>query len=145
MSIGNSLIFLFLGQGCSMEQMEQIRDQQQNLAKLHFELGARQDIFAPLSEDGLRAANEHMDQLMERLETLSVAIGQLNPSSAATPPDTAESHKATFEVSDPFEAAEKVKSEVKVKTEVTSNGGSAAEKNGKPSFEMGGKEVDIAV
>jgi len=70
------------GQGCSMEQMSSIRDQQESLAKLHFEIGARQDPSAPLSEEGLRAANENMDKLMGRLETLSVAIGQLNPASS---------------------------------------------------------------
>ncbi len=72
------------GQGCSMEQMSAIRDQQENLAKLHFELGARQDPSAPLSEEGVRAANENMDKLMGRLERLSVAIGQLNPASSGT-------------------------------------------------------------
>ena len=41
------------GQGCSMEQMSAIRDQQESLAKLHFELGARQDPSAPLSEEGI--------------------------------------------------------------------------------------------
>jgi len=70
------------GQGCSMEQMSSIRDQQESLAKLHFEIGARQDPSAPLSEEGLRTANENMEKLMGRLETLSVAIGQLNPASS---------------------------------------------------------------
>ena len=42
----------FSGQGCSMEQMEAIRDQQESLAKLHFDLGGKQDPFAPLSEEG---------------------------------------------------------------------------------------------
>merc|ERR1712223_1251314 len=70
------------GQGCSMEQMSSIREQQESLAKLHFEIGARQDPSAPLSEEGLRLANENMDKLMGRLETLSVAIGQLNPASS---------------------------------------------------------------
>ena len=41
------------GQGCSMEQMSAIRDQQESLAKLHFDLGARQDPSAPLSEEGM--------------------------------------------------------------------------------------------
>ncbi len=45
-------IFKFSGQGCSMEQMSSIRDQQESLAKLHFEIGARQDPSAPLSEEG---------------------------------------------------------------------------------------------
>jgi hypothetical protein len=35
-----------------MEQMEAIRDQQESLAKLHFDLGGKLDPFAPLSEDG---------------------------------------------------------------------------------------------
>ena len=35
-----------------MEQMEGIRDQQESLAKLHFDLGGKQDPFAPLSEEG---------------------------------------------------------------------------------------------
>jgi len=70
------------GQGCSMEQMETIRDQQESLAKLHFELGARQDLFTPLSEDGLRASAENMSMLMARLEKLSAAIGGLNPEAA---------------------------------------------------------------
>lgn len=69
------------GQGCSMEQMSSIRDQQESLAKLHFEIGARQD-HAPLSEEGLRAANENMEKLMGRLEKLSTSIGQLNPASS---------------------------------------------------------------
>jgi hypothetical protein len=72
------------GQGCSMEQMQQIRDQQENLARLHFDLGARQEAFAPLSEDGLRWSNENMDKLMDKLEKLSVSIGQLNPAAAVT-------------------------------------------------------------
>ena len=66
-----------------MEQMSSIRDQQESLAKLHFDIGAKQDVLAPLSEEGLRAQNENMDKLMGRLDKLSVAIGQLNPASSA--------------------------------------------------------------
>ena len=44
--------FKFSGQGCSMEQMSSIRDQQESLAKLHFEIGARQDPSAPMSKEG---------------------------------------------------------------------------------------------
>ena len=40
------------GQGCSMEQMEGIRDQQESLARLHFELTTKQDLTQPMSEDG---------------------------------------------------------------------------------------------
>ena len=41
-----------IGQGCSMEQMESIRDQQESLARLHFELATKQDLTTPMSEDG---------------------------------------------------------------------------------------------
>ena len=64
-----------------MEQMEGIRDQQESLAKLHFDLGAKQDLSAPLSEEGIRGANDNMDRLMTHLERLSVAIGKLDPAS----------------------------------------------------------------
>jgi hypothetical protein len=42
----------FIGQGGSMEQMEGIRDQQESLARLHFELTTKQDLTTPMSEDG---------------------------------------------------------------------------------------------
>ena len=47
-----SLIYDYLGQDCSMEQMEGIRDQQESLARLHFELTTKQDLTQPMSEDG---------------------------------------------------------------------------------------------
>ena len=51
----------FSGQGCSMEQMQQIRDQQESLARLHFELGARQETQRdPFSDDGLLRANNEV-------------------------------------------------------------------------------------
>lgn len=88
------------GQGCSMEQMSSIRDQQESLAKLHFDLGAKQDPSTPLSEEGLRAANENMDKLMGRLERLSVAIGQLNPANSAdnSPVHSASDHSSNSDV-----------------------------------------------
>ena len=46
------------GQGCSMEQMSSIRDQQESLAKLHFDLGAKQDPAAPLSDEGIPFKNQ---------------------------------------------------------------------------------------
>ena len=47
-----TLIYVYLGQDCSMEQMEGIRDQQESLARLHFELTTKQDLTQPMSEDG---------------------------------------------------------------------------------------------
>merc|ERR1712243_42723 len=59
-------------------QMENVRDQQEGIARRHFELGAEQDLHPPLSDDGLVMASENMSQLMGSLETLSLAIGQLS-------------------------------------------------------------------
>eukprot|EP00096_Caligus_rogercresseyi_P012106 TRINITY_DN4982_c0_g1_i1.p1 TRINITY_DN4982_c0_g1~~TRINITY_DN4982_c0_g1_i1.p1 ORF type:complete len:121 (-),score=56.03 TRINITY_DN4982_c0_g1_i1:203-565(-) len=67
--------------GSSLEQMEQIRDQQESLARLHFEITSKGDSVSPLSEKGIQRANENMEQLMSRLEKLSEHIGDLNPRS----------------------------------------------------------------
>ncbi|XP_066998685.1 uncharacterized protein [Anabrus simplex] len=66
------------GKDCSMEQMTAIREQQERLARLHFDLGAQQELFAPLSDEGLRAGQENMQRLMESLEQLSVSIERLH-------------------------------------------------------------------
>ncbi|XP_063215927.1 uncharacterized protein LOC134527305 isoform X2 [Bacillus rossius redtenbacheri] len=66
------------GKDCSMEQMTGIREQQERLARLHFDLGAQQELFAPLSDEGLRADQENMQRLMESLEQLSVSIERLH-------------------------------------------------------------------
>ena len=63
-----------------MEMMEHIRDQQDSLAKLHFELGVFRQMdgsghsssaATPLSEEGLRSGQDSMNMLMQRLEVLS--------------------------------------------------------------------------
>jgi hypothetical protein len=61
-----------------MEQMEAIREQQERLARMHFDLGAQQELYAPLSDEGLRAGQENMDRLMGALEQLSLSIEGLN-------------------------------------------------------------------
>ena len=61
-----------------MEQMNSIREQQERLARLHFDLCAQQELFTPLSEDGLKASKEHMGKLMTSLEQLSVSIERLH-------------------------------------------------------------------
>ena len=48
---------------------------------VHFKLV---DLIMYFFLSALRTANENMDRLMTRLERLSMAIGQLNPSSATT-------------------------------------------------------------
>ncbi|XP_059480814.1 coiled-coil domain-containing protein 28B isoform X2 [Neocloeon triangulifer] len=66
------------GQDCSMEQMEAIREQQERLARMHFDLGAQQELYAPLSDEGLRSGQENLDRLMGALEQLSLSIEQLH-------------------------------------------------------------------
>lgn len=65
------------GSGCTMEQMTDIREQQERLAKLHFELGGQQQINGTGSNDD---AQENMLQLVEKLEQLSVSIEKLHSS-----------------------------------------------------------------
>ena len=70
-----------------MSHMEDIRDQQEALGKLHFELsgagigvvpdGRKQP--APLCQERLSIANDNMNRLMTHLEKLSFAIESLSP------------------------------------------------------------------
>jgi len=62
----------------SLEQMESVRNQQEAIARKHFELGAAQDLHPPLSDEGLAMAGENMERLMGSLEELSLAIGNLS-------------------------------------------------------------------
>lgn len=61
-----------------MEQMTDIREQQEHLAKLHFEVGAGGD---PLSNCNL-SAQKNMCQLVQKLENLSVSIEKLHSSNS---------------------------------------------------------------
>uniref|UniRef100_A0A1B0CHI8 Coiled-coil domain-containing protein 28b n=1 Tax=Lutzomyia longipalpis TaxID=7200 RepID=A0A1B0CHI8_LUTLO len=68
------------GSGCTMEQMTDIREQQEWLAKLHFELGAGDD-----PTDGSQSeanAQQKMSQLVNKLENLSVSIEKLQSSNS---------------------------------------------------------------
>jgi hypothetical protein len=53
-----------------MEQMTNIREQQESLAKLHFDLGATNDSFEMQS-------SENMTKLVQKLETLTNSLEQL--------------------------------------------------------------------
>ncbi|XP_050423431.1 uncharacterized protein LOC126835160 isoform X2 [Adelges cooleyi] len=72
------------GKDCSMEQMTAIREQQEHLAWLHFELGVRQDVSTPLSEQGITKGSENMHSLMASLEQLSLSIEKLHSFSNST-------------------------------------------------------------
>ncbi|XP_013111112.1 coiled-coil domain-containing protein 28B isoform X4 [Stomoxys calcitrans] len=69
------------GSGCTMDQMTKIREQQESLAKLHFELAASEEDSLDNGNDFNAAkAQENMLQLMQRLEQLSISIEQLQTS-----------------------------------------------------------------
>lgn len=69
------------GSGCTMDQMTKIREQQESLAKLHFELAAaEEDSLEHGNEFNTNKAQENMLQLMQRLEQLSISIEQLQTS-----------------------------------------------------------------
>ncbi|XP_054742839.1 coiled-coil domain-containing protein 28B isoform X2 [Anastrepha obliqua] len=66
------------GSGCTMEQMTKIREQQESLAKLHFELAAaEEDSLENVNDFNAAKAQENMLQLVQRLEQLSISIEQL--------------------------------------------------------------------
>ncbi|XP_044268593.1 coiled-coil domain-containing protein 28A isoform X2 [Tribolium madens] len=64
------------GSGCTMEQMTNIRQQQEKLAKLHFDLGAA--TVPSLNDENLLRSQNTMTQLIQRLEQLSVSIEGLH-------------------------------------------------------------------
>lgn len=64
------------GKDCSMEQMTEIREQQERLARLHFELGQRQEVSG--EQSGLRQSSANMRHLLHRLQQLSVCIEKLH-------------------------------------------------------------------
>ncbi|XP_063985360.1 coiled-coil domain-containing protein 28B isoform X2 [Diachasmimorpha longicaudata] len=65
------------GKDCSMEQMIEIREQQEKLARLHFELGQRQDGVGSETA-GLRQSSASMRHLLHKLQQLSVCIEKLH-------------------------------------------------------------------
>lgn len=67
-----------LGFGCTMEQMTDIREQQESLAKLHFELGSAGG--DPFNSKNDLNAQENMSRLVQKLENLSVSIEKLHSS-----------------------------------------------------------------
>ncbi|XP_015918452.1 coiled-coil domain-containing protein 28A [Parasteatoda tepidariorum] len=68
------------GKNCTFEKMEQVREQQERLARVHFELNAQQEI--PQSEDARRLGRENLRKLIDNLQQLSRSIEQLQISNS---------------------------------------------------------------
>lgn len=64
------------GSGCTMAQMTDIREQQEKLAKLHFDLSGIPD--PSLSNTSIAKSQNAMSELIQRLEQLSVSIEGLH-------------------------------------------------------------------
>lgn len=64
------------GSGCTMEQMTNIREQQEKLAKLHFDLGSA--TVPSLNDENIQRSQNTMSQLIQRLEALSMSIEGLH-------------------------------------------------------------------
>lgn len=75
------------GNECSIDQMEQVREMQEKLARLHFDLHGEVD---EMPEDQRKAAcDSNMDKLLNNLEELSSSIQKLNLADSQEIPRTA--------------------------------------------------------
>uniref|UniRef100_A0A1Q3G255 Coiled-coil domain-containing protein 28b n=1 Tax=Culex tarsalis TaxID=7177 RepID=A0A1Q3G255_CULTA len=68
------------GSGCTMEQMTSIREQQESLAKLHFDLGNEPSFFASNADHNETQSQTNMQKLVAKLEQLSFSIEKLHSS-----------------------------------------------------------------
>lgn len=75
------------GKDCTFEKMENVREQQERLARLHFDLNAQQEIYGPQSDEGRRMAKENLSKLIENLQQLSMSIEQLQSGSPSVQTD----------------------------------------------------------
>ncbi|EDS40318.1 conserved hypothetical protein [Culex quinquefasciatus] len=63
-----------------MEQMTSIREQQESLAKLHFDLGNEPSFFASNAAHNETQSQTNMQKLVAKLEQLSFSIEKLHSS-----------------------------------------------------------------
>ncbi|XP_069953471.1 uncharacterized protein [Cherax quadricarinatus] len=87
------------GKDSRLRQMEAIREQQERLARLHFDVGAEQDLYPPLSEEGLRTSHDNMRTLMEKLAQLSESIERLHTNTSSERKASSNERKASSQSS----------------------------------------------
>ncbi|XP_076445012.1 coiled-coil domain-containing protein 28B-like [Babylonia areolata] len=66
-------------EGATFEKMDQVREQQERLARLHFELDIQQDLHRLGTEEARTTANENLSKLVDQLHNLSMSIQTLQP------------------------------------------------------------------
>ncbi|GFU05894.1 coiled-coil domain-containing protein 28B [Nephila pilipes] len=71
------------GSNCTFEKMENVREQQEKLARLHFDLNAQQELCGQHTDEGIKMAKGNLSKLMENLQQLSQSIEQLQSGSLA--------------------------------------------------------------
>ncbi|KAG8190185.1 hypothetical protein JTE90_011909 [Oedothorax gibbosus] len=77
------------GSNCTFEKMENVREQQEKLARLHFDLNAQQEMCGYVknvqhTDEGIQVAKGNLAQLIENLQQLSQSIEQLQSGSPTT-------------------------------------------------------------
>lgn len=75
----NRILFRHTGSGCTMEQMTSIREQQESLAKLHFDLGNEASLGSNAGNNEAQSQT-NMGKLVAKLEQLSFSIEKLHSS-----------------------------------------------------------------
>nr|XP_022336998.1 coiled-coil domain-containing protein 28B-like isoform X2 [Crassostrea virginica] len=65
------------GGSMTFEKMDQIREQQEQLARLHFEMDIQQDMQRRDTDEGRKAANEKLKKLVDKLHSISSSIQSL--------------------------------------------------------------------
>ncbi|XP_067675885.1 coiled-coil domain-containing protein 28B-like [Haliotis asinina] len=65
------------GGGGTFEKMDQIREQQEKLARLHFEMDIQQDMHRLNSDEARTTANDNLSKLIDQLHGLSTSIQTL--------------------------------------------------------------------
>lgn len=65
------------GGSMTFDKMDQIREQQEQLARLHFEMDIQQDMQRRDTDEGRAAANEKLKKLVDKLHSISSSIQSL--------------------------------------------------------------------
>nr|XP_054770758.1 coiled-coil domain-containing protein 28B-like [Lytechinus pictus]XP_054771181.1 coiled-coil domain-containing protein 28B-like [Lytechinus pictus] len=66
-------------ESCSYEKMSNVRDLQEKLARLHFEMDDQLQAQGVGSKEAITLANQNMDHLLSNLDQLSIAVRSLHP------------------------------------------------------------------
>ncbi|XP_067928287.1 coiled-coil domain-containing protein 28B-like [Watersipora subatra] len=65
------------GKGCTFEQMDEVRDQQEKLSRLHFDLDAQQQVQNIDSDDAKDLTFRNLNKLVDSLDELNKAVHEL--------------------------------------------------------------------